>query len=120
MLTPADHVIANIKKKGYHNHRAERHSDIICKALIEDLVEHCPAISEDLSQDRVDYSLNVEVSGLTHKVDLMLFEVNKDNRAPSIDRARICMENKSVITAHGKNRRNRYSDLVLCHSCIVG
>lgn len=111
MLTPADRVITEIKQKRYHNHRAEGHSDIICKSFIDDLITHCPAIETDLNQGRIDYSLNVDVPGLTHKVDLMLYEITDANKEPSLDRARICMENKSVITAHGKNRRNRYSDL---------
>lgn len=111
MMTPADRVIAQVKKKRYHNHRAERHSDIICDSFINDLITHCPALETDLNRGRVDYSLNVDVSGLTHKVDLMLYEITEDDKEPSLDRARICMENKSVITAHGKNRRNRYSDL---------
>jgi hypothetical protein len=41
----------------------------------------------------------------------MIYEVDDINDEPALERARLCMENKSVITAHGKNRKNRQSDL---------
>jgi hypothetical protein len=60
---------------------------------------------------RVNYWLNAEVPGLTHVVDFILCETVGENQGPSLERARICLENKSVLTAHGKNRKNRHSDL---------
>ena len=41
----------------------------------------------------------------------MIYEVDGNNSEPTLARSRLCMENKSVITAHGKNRKNRQSDL---------
>jgi hypothetical protein len=111
MITPADRVVDRILQDKYHDHRSARHSDIICKHFILDLLRQCPSLADDIENCRVEYQLNVEVSGLTHKVDLMIYEVDGSDRGPSLDRARLCMENKSVITAHGKNRRNRQSDL---------
>ena len=111
MITPADRVIDRILQDKYHDHRSARHSDIICNHFILDLLQRCPALAEDIENTRVQYQLNVEVPGLTHKVDLMIYEVDDKDSVPSLDRARLCMENKSVITAHGKNRKNRQSDL---------
>ena len=111
MITPADRVVDRILQDKYHDHRSARHSDIICNHFILDLLRQCPSLAYDIESSRVEYQLNVEVSGLTHKVDLMIYEVDGSDGAPSLDRARLCMENKSVITAHGKNRRNRQSDL---------
>ena len=111
MITPADRVIERILQDRYHDHRSARHSDIICNHFILDLLQQCPALADDIENSRVQYRLNVEVSGLTHKVDLMIYEVDDSDSVPTLDRARLCMENKSVITAHGKNRKNRQSDL---------
>jgi len=111
MITPADRVIEQILQDRYHDHRSARHSDIICNHFILDLLQQCPALADDIENSRVQYRLNVEVSGLTHKVDLMIYEVDDSDSVPTLERARLCMENKSVITAHGKNRKNRQSDL---------
>lgn len=111
MKTPADRVVERIIQDGYHDHRSARHSDIICNHFILDLLKECPPLAEDVNDGKVKWGLNVEVQGLTHKVDLMVYETDHDSSTPALDRARLCMENKSVITAHGKNRKNRQSDL---------
>lgn len=111
MITPADRVVERILQDRYHDHRSARHSDIICNHFILDLLKQCPALANDIESAKVEYRLNVDVSGLTHKVDLMIYEVDDMNTDPALERARLCMENKSVITAHGKNRKNRQSDL---------
>jgi hypothetical protein len=111
MTTPADRVIERITRDRYHDHRSARHSDIVCDHFILDLLQKCPALAKDIDEAKIKYGFNIEVPGLTHKVDLMIYEVKGDPSDPSLDRARLCMENKSVITAHGKNRKNRHSDL---------
>lgn len=111
MTTPAARVIEQIICDKYHDHRSARHSDLVCEHFILDLLRQCDALAKDIDEVRVKYGFNVEVPGLTHKVDLMIYEVDDDHLEPSLDRARLCMENKSVITAHGKNRKNRHSDL---------
>ena len=60
-----------------------------------------------LKASKEKYRLNVDVPGLTHKVDLMIYEVDEVNDSPALERARLCMENKSVITAHGKNKKKQ-------------
>ncbi len=111
MITPADRVVERILQDRYHDHRSARHSDIICNHFILDLLKQCPALANDIESAKVEYRLNVDVPGLTHKVDLMIYEIDDINDDPALERARLCMENKSVITAHGKNRKNRQSDL---------
>lgn len=111
MTTPADRVIERITLDRYHDHRSARHSDIVCDHFILDLLQKCPALAKDIDEVKVKYGFNIEVPGLTHKVDLMIYEITDEVTEPSLDLARLCMENKSVITAHGKNRKNRHSDL---------
>ncbi|MCC7020222.1 MAG: hypothetical protein IT332_10730 [Ardenticatenales bacterium] len=111
MTTPIDQVIAEMTRVRFHNHRSEAHSDIISHGIWNLLLDRCPAISTDFERDKIDFWTNVEVPGLTHRIDMMVCEVGPHPSTPSLERARICLENKTVITAHGKNRRNRHSDL---------
>ena len=53
--------------------------------------------------------------GRARKLDLVVAEPVGDGSSPDLRRLRLCVENKSVITAH-RNRTNRYDDL----SDVVG
>lgn len=109
-VTPYDFIVEAIEASGYHNHRGESHSDALCDRLFIDLMEHCPAFREDAKGGEIKQWLNVEVPGMNHKADMMICDTNGPDE-PSFDRARLCLENKSVITAHGKNRKNRHGNL---------
>jgi len=111
MITPFDDVIAAIKKRGYHNHRLEDHSDIVSKGIFKDLLRLCSAIKLDFEANRIRCWLNVPAPGARHrKIDLLIGESRRRNNAPDLDKLRICVENKSVITAH-RNRDARFDDL---------
>jgi len=110
MITPFDRAITAIALARYHNHRLEAHSDTVSTQLFQDLVEICEPLREDLNSGEVRMWLNVSAPGdRLRRVDLFVGEPDADGR-PSIDRVRIAVENKSVITAH-RNRTNRYDDL---------
>jgi len=111
MITPFDEVIADIKKRGYHNHRLENHSDIVSKGILKDLLRLCNVIQVDFEGNRIKYWLNVPALGARHrKIDLLIGESQQKISAPDLDRLRICVENKSVVTAH-RNRDARFDDL---------
>lgn len=111
MITPFDDVITDIKKRGYHNHRLENHSDIVSKGVFKDLLRHCDAIKTDFDANRIRYWLNVLAPGARHrKIDLLIGEGQQRINAPDLDKLRICVENKSVVTAH-RNRDARFDDL---------
>lgn len=109
-MTPYDLIIEDIERTGYHNHRSESHSDVLCKRLFVDLMEHCQAFREDARSGAIKHWLNVDVPGMNHKADMMICDTDGPDE-PTFERARLCLENKSVITAHGKNRKNRHGDL---------
>lgn len=109
-MTPYDYIIDDIADAGYHNHRSEAHSDVLCNRLFADLMERCPAVKRDAQRGEIKPWLNVEVPGMNHKADMMICDTNGPDE-PSFERARLCLENKSVITAHGKNRKNRHGNL---------
>lgn len=111
MVTPFDAVIDAIKKRGYHNHRLEEHSDIISELVWTDLIERCETLRADTQAGAVKMWLSVPTPGARgRKADLLVAPPVQGSDEPDIRNARICVENKSVITAH-RNASSRYDDL---------
>ena len=48
MTTPFDEVINEIKKRGFHNHRLEGHSDNVSLGIFNDLTRSCESLKADL------------------------------------------------------------------------
>lgn len=110
MTTPFDEVITAVARARYHNHRLEKHSDIISDGIVRDLKVSCLAFREDVDSGTVRVWKNVRgPADRLRKLDLLIGEPGVDEQ-PDITRVRIAVENKSVITAH-RNRTNRYDDL---------
>jgi hypothetical protein len=110
MTTPFDSAVEAIKRLGYHNHRLETHSDAVSRGLFQDLVTMCAPIRDDLERGAVKVWYNVSSPGdRLRKVDLFVGEPTSQGKI-DIQRVRIAVENKSVITAH-RNRTNRFDDL---------
>lgn len=111
MVTPFDAVIDAIKKRGYHNHRLEEHSDIVSEAVWKDLIERCETLRADVQAGAVRMWLKVPTPGARgRKADLLVGPPLPGSNEPDITNARICVENKSVVTAH-RNASSRYDDL---------
>lgn len=111
MITPFDKVIEEIGNRRYHNHRLEVHSDIVSAGIYQDLLTRCEALRRDVENDVVQQWLNVRAPGARErKIDLFIGEATKGTQEPDITKLRICVENKSVITAH-RNRDARFDDL---------
>lgn len=110
MNNPFDKAIAAIASARYHNHRLETHSDTVSTALFQNLLEFCAPLREDFSSGVVKVWKNVSAPGdRLRKVDLFVGEPNPQG-LPDIQKVRIAVENKSVITAH-RNVTNRFDDL---------
>lgn len=108
--TPFDSVVAEIRAAGFHNHRLERHSDLVSDGIFKDLVTQCPQIATDLESGAVARWNSPPAPGARgRKLDLAIGEPDKRGNWKSKG-ARICVENKSVITAH-RNKTNRLDDL---------
>lgn len=118
-MTPFDKAIEAVRAAGYHNHRKEGHSDVVSLAIFDDLKATCPALRADLASGAVRMWLNVSSPGdRARKVDLFIGEAT-DSDEPDVNRVRIALENKSVITAH-RNRTNRFDDLQKVLGAIQG
>jgi hypothetical protein len=128
-LTPFDLHAAETNNEGYHNHRVNTHSDIVSDAIIRDLWKKCPTIHRDLENGKIGYWKNQKIDwGRGRQTDMVVAEpVLPPSRIaetkmdwhgaaatrgakPRLDKVRIVVEHKSVITAH-RNRDARHDDL---------
>ena len=104
-------MIQRIIERGYHNHRRPEHSDILCTGIWNNLLTTCESIGADYHHGRIGWWLNQPAPDLQRRrADLLVCETDESADAPDLGRVRICMENKSVITAH-RNRGERFRDL---------
>ncbi len=98
-------------ERGYHNHRKAEHSDIVCKGIWADLLSRCEELRQDYDGGEIEWWLNQPAPDLQRrKADLLVCEVDEVTEVPDLSRVRICLENKSVITAH-RNKGERFRDL---------
>ena len=75
MITPFDEVIADIKKRGYHNHRLEDHSDLVSRGILRDLLKTCNTVKTDFDSKKISHWYNVPAPGARHrKIDLLIGE----------------------------------------------
>ena len=110
MTTPFDAVIEQIKLRGFHNQRLEGHSDIVSEGILDDLRKRCAPFGADFAAGRITSWLNVHTPGARNrKIDLLVGEADASGK-PDLEKLRLCVENKSVTTAH-RNQYARFDDL---------
>lgn len=111
MSTPFDEVVDEIRARGFHNHRLEDHSGTVSRGIVRDLGAMCEPFRRDLTAGRIREWLDLpSPGGRARKLDLVVAEPGGEAGGPDLGRLRLCVENKSVVTAH-RNRTNRYDDL---------
>ena len=111
MGTAFDDVVEEIRRHGYHNHRREEHSGTMSRGILRDLRAMCEPLERDFVEDRIGQWLDFpSPGGRARKLDLVVGEPAEGTDQPDLTRLRLCVENKSVVTAH-RNRTNRYDDL---------
>jgi hypothetical protein len=112
MTTPFDQVIDEIKARRFHNHRKEEHSDALSLGILKDLIGTCESLRVDIESGAIRYWLNVPIPGKDEReLDLLIGGAREDDKnSPDLEKIRVCIENKSVVTAH-RNRTTRYTDL---------
>ncbi|MBI2231284.1 MAG: hypothetical protein HYU46_19560 [Deltaproteobacteria bacterium] len=78
---------------------------------MRDLTALCEPFRQDLTTGRIREWFDLpSPGGRARKLDLVVAEPSGDDNRPDLGRLRLCVENKSVVTAH-RNRTNRYDDL---------
>ena len=92
------------------NPRAQQNSNALSEFVVADLVASCPAVRTAIESEVLTPKKNSEVNtaSAVRTVDLVLFEKLK---LPLVSVC-ISVENKTIMTAHGKARKNRYGDII--------
>jgi hypothetical protein len=120
--------VEHLKGEGYHP-RSDKHSNALCKLVLEDLLERCPLLKKHAEEGEVVYSLNhtVHAGPIQWNVDIVIgppaFVSSVGSPPESITEAvpatvRIACEVKSLMTEHGKARKNRLRDFDSLHTYI--
>lgn len=92
------------------NPRSQANSDALSDFIVADLQGACPILRRALEAGELKSrkNPNVQTKVAERSIDLVLYERVE---APSIS-VRVSVENKTIMTAHGKARKNRYGDLI--------
>jgi hypothetical protein len=92
------------------NPRSQANSDALADFVVGDLMTTCPTLNAALKAGELKplKNPNVWTKVAERSIDLVLYEGAED---PNIS-VRVSVENKTIMTAHGKARKNRYGDLI--------
>ena len=117
--------VAHLAEHQYHP-RSNKHGVALCDYVLEDLLANCPKIAADAAARKLVYERNrvITVGSNDWNIDLILGPLPSGFQPPAttdpIVRAvpstiRIAIEAKTIMTEHGKARRNRQRDLDSFH-----
>lgn len=92
------------------NPRGQANSDALADFVVADLAHTCPILRHALQSGELKPLKNpsVRTKVAERSIDLVILEGAKP---PNIS-VRVSVENKTIMTAHGKARKNRYGDLI--------
>lgn len=127
-MAAPDKLVEHLREAGYHP-RSNIHGKVLCELVLEDLFAVCPRIAEHAEAGRLVYDIQrkIIVGSSEWNIDLVLGPppagVPKAVSAKGIQRAspatiRIAIEAKTIMTEHGKARRNRQRDLDSFHQFV--
>src|SRR5436309_3905050 len=122
-----ERLIAHLKDRGYHP-RSSAHGKVLCEIVLDDLLATCPHIARHAADGTLVYDIQrkVVVQNSEWNIDLVLgppaVRVERvsargieQQPPPTI---RIAIEAKTIMTEHGKARRNRQRDLDSFHQFV--
>ena len=127
-MSAPEKIVGHLREVGYHP-RSNIHGKVLCEFVLEDLLEMCPKIAEDAAAGRLVYDIQrkIIVAGSEWNIDLVLGPppsgAVKAVSAKGIQKSppatiRVAIEAKTVMTEHGKARRNRQRDLDSFHQFV--
>jgi len=117
----ADELIVDwLNNHGYHP-RSDVHGKMLCRFLLDDLLYESPFLREMALRGNIVYEENTKIGTepLTWNIDLLLGPASQARFSSSsinivADKPQdiwLAVDAKSVMTEHGKARRNRQRDL---------
>ena len=118
----------HLREEAYHS-RSDKHSNSLARAIVDDLIRHCPLICQRAAAGELVYSLNFTLPHGTAdwNVDLVFgppeFETNPpESGTPILERppatVQIAIEIKAVMTEHRKAVKNRKRNLEAHHEHV--
>jgi hypothetical protein len=124
-MAAPQNFVAHLAQHQYHP-RSNKHGIALCDYVLEDLLANCPKIAADAAARKLVYERNrvIVVGSNDWNIDLILGPPPSHFQPPPtsdpIVRAvpatiRIAIEAKTIMTEHGKARRNRQRDLDSFH-----
>jgi hypothetical protein len=119
-----DAFIRHLTEHHYHP-RSDAHSNAVCRAILDDLIAHCRPLAEKARGGELVATLNhtVKVNYQDWNIDLAIGPP-PGLPTPPVDgpiafsvpaTIEVGVEAKTVMTEHGKARRNRLRDLQAFH-----
>jgi len=120
-----DILIEHLRSNLYHP-RSDAHSNALCRGILADLTENCPAFAARAAKGEIVAQLNhtATVGHEEWNIDLAVGPPRGVPKAPGPGEPivfgppaviELAIEAKSVMTEHGKARRNRLRDLQAFH-----
>ena len=109
MITPHAYIQWINAHLGF-NPRSQANSDALSEFVIADLQAACPGFRAALETGDLipRKNPNVQTKVAERSIDLVFHEKSK---LPALS-VRVSVEHKTIMTAHGKARKNRYGDLI--------
>lgn len=124
MSNRADAEIARYLAENLYHPRSSKHGDALCNFLLRDLLETCDSFRRAAERDAIVYRPNFTIDPLSSdrwNADLV---VGPPTQPPEPDSQRVgpiaqgdpheiwmAVDAKTIMTEHGKARRNRQRDL---------
>ena len=120
-----DLLVEHLRSNLYHP-RSDAHSNALCRGILADLIENCPSFAQRAARGEIVAQLNhtATVGHEDWNVDLAVGPPRGVPTPPSGGEGilfappaviELALEAKSVMTEHGKARRNRLRDLQAFH-----
>lgn len=117
--------VRHLAELNYHP-RSDAHSNAMCRAILADVIEHCPPFAESARKGQIVATLNhtITVNYQDWNIDLAIGPPPGLPVPPLDDdpitwavpaTVQVALEAKAIFTEHGKARRNRLRDLQAFH-----
>jgi hypothetical protein len=127
-VSAPDGIVAHLRESRYHP-RSNIHGKVLCELVRVDLLAICPTLAEDAAAGRLVYDIQrkIIVAGSEWNIDLVFgpppARATQELPAKGIQRMapatiRVAIEAKTIMTEHGKARRNRQRDLDSFHQFV--
>jgi hypothetical protein len=110
LSAPACYVEWMDQNRGF-NPRAQRASNYLSECVLKDLIQLSPELEDQFEAESVKSQLNRAVGTQVYSRDVDLVIYDPTVVGP-LGQASMTVENKTIMTAHGKARYNRQGDLI--------